>query len=173
VIEGKITTELVIDRHGKVGSRQVVMLARGVVSENESGARQLGRSYWIAVEQSTHGLVRRVRRAEGGNDLCLLGRGPALLRLGPAQLEVRSGRVSCRYCILGGILARRAGGCLTFNQSRATGALVSSTVIGFHPRLGRQAGRPAWSGALYPQLQARLHHFIGRRWLTQLIGGGR
>ena len=79
VIDGRITTELVIDRYGKVGSRQVVMLAHGVVTGDESGARQLGRSYWIAVEKSTHGLVRRVRRREGGNDLCLLGRGPALL----------------------------------------------------------------------------------------------
>ena len=81
--------------------------------------------------------------------------------------------MSCSYRILGGILARRAGGCLTLDQSGVGGALVSSSVTGFHPRLGRRAGRPAWSGALYPHLQARLHHFIGRRWLVQLIGGGR
>jgi len=170
LIQGKVTTELVSDRHGEVGSRQVVAFERAVVSEDEAGARHLGRSYWIVVEQSTHGIVRRVREAGGASDLRLLGRGPSLLKLGPAQLHVRSGRVTCRYSILGGILARRAGGVLTFDQWHDGGALVSSTVTGFHPSLGRRVGLPAWSGVLYAQLQARLHHLIGRRWLLHLTG---
>jgi hypothetical protein len=151
-----------------VTTDQRVPLARPVVSRTPAGARALARAYWCEVERFTRGGVR-VRAGSSGVELRLLG-GPALLRFGPARTVVEASAVLCTYSIVGGLLARRAGGSLVFGQTGDGPVEIQSRVEGFHPRLAARPGLPAWTGALYTKAQARLHDAIGRRFLAHLAG---
>jgi hypothetical protein len=154
---------------GAVSSQQRRRLARPAVAESVDGARVLGRVYWEEVEGFTRGLVR-ARRSTGGVELTLLGR-LVLLRFGPADVRVDGGVVVCRYRILGGLLARAPGGSISFSQLGGDRPELRSTIAGFVPRLAARPGRPDWTGALYAQVQARLHAAVGRRYFARLARG--
>lgn len=163
-LEGWGSTQ-VRDESGAVDSRQAVRIARPVVEVSDEGARLLGRVYWREIRRISHGLVRPKERTDGV-DLHLLGRRPALLRFGAAELSAGGGHVVCRYPILGGVLARRAGGTLSLSQN---GAELSLAVTGFVPRLGAPRGFPRWSGVLYALVQQRVHVAVSRGYFARLI----
>lgn len=144
-------------------------LAAPVVEFTEDGAHALGSAYWDEVERSTLRLVRR-RARRPGLQLCLLGRGPALLEFGEPEVVASPTLVRCRYPITGGVLARRAQGDLTFAQTGGDRLELSSTIRDFVPALAAREGEPHWTGALYDQLQSRLHVLISRRFFARLTG---
>jgi hypothetical protein len=157
---------------GAVWSVQRARFGRPVVSFSEEGARRLSGTYWREVERSTRGLVRRPDAA-GGVSLRTLGRGPALLCFGPAEITVSATLVGCGHAIAGGLLARRPSGQIRFEQrAQDGGVLVISAVSGFHPTLAGRPGMPAWTGELYKGVQSRLHVFVGRRYFDRLAREG-
>jgi len=127
-----------------------------VVEPNEEGARRLGDRYWVEVARASGGLVRP-RRIRTGVELRVLGRGPVLLRLAGPEVVVDEERVSCRYRIVGGLLARAPAGVLTLTQSSSE---LRAAVTEFTPRL-----RPG----LYTHLQRRFHVAVSRRYFGALI----
>lgn len=148
-----------------MASEQRVLTEHPVVAPSLVGAGALGDRYWAEVERFTRGLVRVVSTS-GGVELRLLPGGPRLLVLGPADLTASDGAVVCRYAIVGGVLARRAGGFLSLSQSAAGEVELRSTISGFFPALGRG---PGWAGPLYSQVQSRIHVFVSRRFFRGLI----
>ena len=90
--------------------------------------------------------------------------------LGPAQLSASDDSVVCSYAIVGGVLARRAGGSLSLSQTGVGEVELRSTITGFYPALGRG---PGWAGQLYSQVQSRIHVRISRRFFRALIEGRR
>lgn len=143
---------------GAVESEQRVALARPVVEFSTAGAERLGRAYWREVRRLTCSLVR-ARERDGRVELRVLGAGPALLRFGSPTLEASATRAFCRYGIEGGLLARRAAGELTFEQ---TAGSLRSTIRGFFPRV-----------AHYDRLQGRAHVAISRRYFRRLLAEAR
>jgi hypothetical protein len=101
-------------------------------------------------------------------DVRLLGVGPALLRFGLPEHAVSSTTVCCLYPIRGGLLVRTPGGSISFTQTGSDVVEVSSAIAGFFPRLAAQRPGPRWPGLLYPQVQARLHVALGRRYFARL-----
>lgn len=152
---------------GAFESVQRVELPAPVVEQSVAGASRLGEVYWRQLERSTRGLIR-ARPAAGAPELRVLGLGPALLRFGPPELTVSSGTVSCLYPIRGGVLASTPAGSICFTQMGADHVEVRSAISGFFPRLAAHPRRPPWSGVLYPQIQARLHVALGRRYFARL-----
>jgi hypothetical protein len=104
-----------------------------------------------------------------GLELRLLGFGPTLLRFGSPRLAVSSQAVSCAYPILGGLLARGAGGELVFVHERGEAWSLRTSIRGYRPRLADRPGRSSWTGLPYRLVQARLHGAIGRRFAACLI----
>jgi hypothetical protein len=153
---------------GTIESDERVQAARTVVPSTEEGARCLGDRYWREVAYASGGLVR-VRWTAAGPELRLLGRGPRLLRFAPAETVHVPGCVSCRFEILGGVLAQRPGGALELSQTGEDEPELRAAVTGFVPRLGLRPGSPRWSGALYDHVQRRLHVAISRRYFRRLI----
>jgi hypothetical protein len=104
-----------------------------------------------------------------------MGGGPALLRLGPAEVTTDSTGVVCVHPIVGGLLARRPSGVIRFEQRTQDGdVLVVSAIDGFYPSLAARPGAPAWTGELYKRVQSRLHVTVGRRYFARLareVGG--
>ncbi|HXV57784.1 MAG TPA: hypothetical protein VD704_07945 [Gaiellaceae bacterium] len=137
-----------------------------VVELSPEGAALLGRAYWREVERFTRGLVRPDEHP-GGLDLRLCSR-VRLLRFGRPELEAAGDTVTCRYPIVGGLLARAPGGSISFVQRGGAEPELSSTIAGFHPRLAARPGRPDWTGALYAHVQARVHRAVGRRYFERL-----
>jgi hypothetical protein len=133
-------------------------LAQPVVERTADGARQLGDRYWAEVARASRGLVRP-RPTAGGVELRVLGHGPLLLRLAGPELAVADERISCRYRVVGGLLARVPAGALTLTQSPTE---LRAAVTEFTPRLRR---------GLYAQLQRRIHIAISRRYFHALIRG--
>jgi hypothetical protein len=152
---------------GSVGSSQRVRLEGPVVPFSIEGALELGQSYWPEVERSTLGAVRQQERAHR-IELRLFGRGPVLLRFGEPRLEADAARAACHYPIEGGLLARRPGGLLSFEQVRGHDLELRSTITGFHPRLAANPTGRHWTGTLYDQVQSRIHEAIGRRYFSSL-----
>ena len=146
---------------------QRVELPAPAVELSAAGARRLGELYWRELEHSTLGLIR-ARPTAGAPRLRLLGRGPTLLSFGEPELEVSSSSVSCLYPIRGGLLVRTPAGSISFTQTGLDGVEVRSAISGFYPRLAAGHDRPRWNGLLYPQLQARLHVALGRRYFARL-----
>jgi hypothetical protein len=103
-----------------------------------------------------------------GVELRLLGRA-SLLRFGPPEVRAGDEVVVCRYAILGGALARVPGGAISFAQRGGRCPELRSTISGFRPRLAARPGRPSWTGALYEQVQVRLHGAVGRRYVARLV----
>ena len=148
-----------------MASEQRVLTERPVVAPCLAGASALGDRYWVEVERVARGLVRVVATSSG-IELRLLPRGPRLLVLGPADLNAADGAVACRYPIVGGLLARRAGGFLSLSQTGLGEVELRSTISGFFPALGNG---PGWAGPLYSQVQSRIHVFVSRRFFRGLI----
>jgi len=139
---------------GSIESDQRVSIARPIVDESEAGARRLGERYWAAVARAARGSVR-ARETGRGVELRLTGRGPCLLRFGPAEPEHEGRRASCSFPIRGGLLARKAAGAICLSQ---TPGELRAAVTGFVPRLG----------ALYG-IQRRLHVAVSRRYFRSLL----
>jgi hypothetical protein len=153
---------------GAVESEQRARVDRLVVPLSDDGARRLAGVYWQVVGQATFGLVR-ARDTGAGLELRLLGRGPALLRFGPARVSVGPDAVGCTHAITGGLLSRTPSGLILFEQRQlADCVLLVSSIAGFHPRLAARPGAPVWTGELYKRVQARLHVAIGRRYFARL-----
>ncbi|HSB37949.1 MAG TPA: hypothetical protein VLD13_02580 [Gaiellaceae bacterium] len=138
---------------GAVESEQRVALARPVVEFSPAGAERLGRAYWREVQRLTGSLVR-ARERDGAVELRLLG-GPVLLRFDRPTLEADQARAACSYAIAGGLLARRAAGEISFEQTPGS---LRSTIRGFFPRV-----------AFYDRLQGRAHVAVSRRYFRRLI----
>ena len=141
-----------------VTSSEATTAHRPLVDASPKGAQMLSASYWREVEATTYGLVR-IRTEDGGVDVRLLGRGPALISLGPPAVAADLGTVVCTYPIVGGLLVGRPGGALSLEQVSGDPVVLSSTLTEYVPRL---------VGALYFQLQARLHSLITRRYFARL-----
>lgn len=139
-----------------------------MVAFDEDGARRLGRTYWDVVERTLRGLVGR-HRPSARVELRVGSRWPTLLRFGEPEIEVGSALVACRYPIEGGLLARRPQGCISFCQSAGERLELSSTIHGFVPSLAARPGEPHWTGALYDQVQSRIHVAISRRYFARLV----
>jgi hypothetical protein len=153
---------------GAVESGQRVLLDRAVVEFNQGGAESLGRAYWDEVQRSTLGLVRIQKRGQA-LDLCVFGCGPRLLSFGVAAVEVALSRVSCRYSVSGGLLARKLEDEISFTQSAAGQIELRSAIRDFFPSLAARAGEPWWTGALYNVVQSRIHVWISRRYFARSI----
>ncbi len=156
---------------GSIETEQWAEAPHPVVTMTEQGGRDLGSSYWRAVTRFGRGLVGARERAEGVAVRLVVLQRPVLLQLGPPEVAIDGDRIACRYAIQGGLLARRPGGSLTLSQSGDGRPELRVAVHGFHPRLGART-RPHWSGALYHQLEHRLHLAISRRWLRSLTQDG-
>ena len=142
---------------------------RPVVERTVDGAMMLGAAYWREVERLTRGLVR-TRSRNGGLELRVARRGPALLRFGTPQISIASDAVSTTYPIAGGMLARRAAGSITLSMRGGSGRVeLRSAIAGYHPTLAARPGAPAWTGELYDQIQARVHARVSRRYFHRLI----
>ena len=155
-------------KSGAVESEQRVWVEKPVVEMTEAGARRLGAVYWREVSRATRGLVRG--GPEEGVELRVVGRGPALLRFGPAEVSVDRDAVLCTFPIVGGALTRNQSGTITFIQRKLDERfLLVSAIAGFHPLLAGRPGAPAWTGELYKRVQARVHVAISRNYFRRLI----
>jgi hypothetical protein len=162
-VEGWATWQRQTD-DGAVESEQRIALERPVVEFTRAGAERLGRAYWPEVRRITGSLVRPRQRGSA-LELRALG-GPVLLRFGEPTVEASDTRAACSYPILGGLLASRAAGEITFEQ---TAGAMRSTIRGFFPRLAGREGEPDWTGALYNKVQSRAHLAVTRRYFRRLI----
>jgi hypothetical protein len=142
-----------------VTSSEATTTKRPIVDQSPLGANMLAGSYWREVAATTHGLVR-VRAEDGRIDVRLLGRGPALIRLGPPVVAADLASVRCTYPIVGGLLVGRPGGALSLEQVSGDPVVLRSTLTEYVPRL---------VGALYFRFQARLHSLITRRYFARLV----
>jgi hypothetical protein len=152
---------------GAFESVQRTAFSTPVVERSAAGAKLLGEVYWREVQRSTLGVIR-VRRSADGLDVRLLGVGPALFRFGRPEHAVNPTIVRCLYPIRGGLLVRTPGGSISFTQTGSGVVEVSSAIAGFFPRLAARRQRRRWQGLLYPQVQARLHVALGRRYFARL-----
>jgi hypothetical protein len=141
------------------GSTERVLLHRPVVARSDGGARRLGDRYWAAVAEASRGLVRP-RRTRDGVELRVLGRGPVLLRMTGPETAVDAAGLSCRYRIVGGLLARLPAGTLTLAQISEPRYELRATVAEFVPRL---------STGLYEHFQRRIHIAVSRRFFRALL----
>lgn len=142
---------------GAVESVQRMSFSAPVVERTEAGARKLGELYWRELRQWTFGVLRTTAAADAF-EIRLLGRGPALLRFSRGVEAVSADTVTCRYAILGGLLARAPAGSIRFTQEGPHAVAVTSAVEGFLPRLG----------VFYAPVQSRLHVALGRRYFSRL-----
>jgi hypothetical protein len=145
---------------GAVESTQSASAPQPVVDRSEGGATLLGLRYWHEATRMSAGVVRPRPRVDGV-DLCVLGRGAALLSFGLPDIVVHEHRLACVYPITGGLLALRPGGELTLEQRDGT---LSVSVRGFYPR---------WKGVLYEHVERRAHVALSRRYIRRLLGGRR
>ena len=127
-----------------------------ILDASQADGRRLAAAYWREVERTTAGLVR-VRETCDGPALRALG--APLLKFGLPRIDAGGDRVTCRYPIEGGLLARRSGGSIAFGQH---GNVLTSTISGFHPRLGLFPG-------LYSHVQARIHAAVSRRYFARVL----
>jgi hypothetical protein len=81
--------------------------------------------------------------------------------------------VRCSYPIEGGLLAQRPAGELVFAQVDGSPPIVRSTIRGFFPSLVARQGERDWTGALYSQVQSRVHVAISSRYFARLINEAR
>ena len=145
---------------GSIETRQRVLAGAPVVPLSEDGGEYLGGAYWSAIAGVSRGLVR-VRVGDEGVAIRLVAVPSPLLRLGPAEVVVEEDRVTCRFPILGGLLARRPGGALVVAQTGCEPAELYVAVTGFFARLG--------SGAFHRHLQQRIHVAVSRRFFVGIL----
>ena len=142
-----------------VESEEQACAPLAIMDASQADGRRLAAAYWREVERTTAGLVRVRETPEG---LTLRAFGAPLLRFGLPRIEAAGDRVTCRYPIAGGLLARRPGGSIAFTQN---GKVLTSTISGFHPRLGLLPG-------IYSNVQARIHAAVSRRYFARLVREG-
>jgi hypothetical protein len=142
-----------------VESEECVRAPVAIVEASPEGGCRLASAYWREVERTTGGLVRVSQSPDG---LALRALGATLLRFGLPSVEFADDRVSCCYPIEGGLLASRPGGSIVFGQD---GTLLTSSISGFHPRLGVFPG-------LYSYVQARVHTAVSKRYFARLVREG-
>ena len=145
---------------GTVDSEQRVILDRPVVDCSDRGARELASRYWAELQRSGRRLIS-VRDHAAGIDLRLLGFRPILIALGPVETAYSPASASARHPIRGGVLVRRSGGSIAFEQIVGERVELRSRIDGFHPR----------RGPFYVLLQRRFHLALSRRYFRRLIGG--
>ena len=145
---------------GAVDSEQRVALDRAVVACSEEGARELASRYWAELRRSGRGLIS-VREHAGGIDLRLLRLGPVLIALGPVETAHSGASAGATHPIRGGLLVRRSGGSIVFEQIVGERVELRSRITGFYPR----------RGPFYALVQRRLHLAVSRRYFRRLIGG--
>ena len=142
-----------------------------VVEATEQGAGELGALYWREVERFMRGLIAPKVNADGSVQLRLRSGGLVLLAFGPPQRTVADEGARCTYPIVNGFLARRPGGTISFSQEAGPPLALASAITGFFPRLAAPPGRPGWTGALYEQVQRRLHQAVSKRYFRALLPG--
>lgn len=147
---------------GAIASEESVSLRGPVAAPTADAPRRLAERYWSAVARASHGVVRR-RETERGVELRLLG-SVCLLRFGLPEMSYDADGASCRYTIVGGLLARRPGGRLTLSERARPRPALRAAVEGFFPRL---RVRP------FQALQHRLHVAVSRRFFAALIAESR
>lgn len=147
-----------VSTDGAVESEQRVELRRPVVERSEDGARRLASWYWAELRRFGRGLLS-VREHPGGIDVRVLGRGPLLLALGPVETGRTATSTAAAHQILGGLLVRRAGGRISFEQLEGEPVELRSRIAGFHPRRGPFYGLVQWN----------LHVAVSRRYFRRLI----
>lgn len=145
---------------GVVDSEQRVEVDRPVVECSEEGARRLASRYWVALRRLGRGLLA-VQEDDGGIEVRVLGRGPVVLALGPVETEHSPTSASAAHPIVGGLLVRRGGGTISFEQTVGERVGLRSRLTGFYPR----------RGPFYALVQRRLHIAVSRRYFRRLIGG--
>jgi hypothetical protein len=141
-----------------VVTEQRVRAIAPVVPFTEDGARRLGQRYWREVVRASRGFVR-CREASDRVELTFLGRGPALLRFGGAEVAVDDHTVSCTYRIRGGLLSLGERGAIVVSQTGREETELCVRVDGFFARLG---------GAVYG-VQRRMHLAVSRRYFRHLL----
>ena len=109
--------------------------------------------------------------ADESVQLCLRPGGLVLLAFGPPQRTVADEGVRCAYPIVNGFLVRRSGGTISFSQEAGPPLALASAITGFFPRFAAPPGRPGWTGALYEQVQRRLHQAVSKRYFRALLPG--
>jgi hypothetical protein len=149
-----------IGADGTVESEQRVTLDRPVVDCSDRGARELASRYWAELQRSGRRLIS-VRNHAGGIDLRLVGFRPVLIALGPVETAFSPASARARHPICGGLLVRRSGGSIAFEQIVGERVELRSRIDGFHPR----------RGPFYVLLQRRFHLALSRRYFRRLIGG--
>lgn len=145
---------------GLVESEQRVTVGRPVVERSEQGARMLAVAYWQELRRFGRGLLA-VREHPGGVEVRLLGRRPVVLALGPLETRLTEAATAAAHPILGGLLVRRAGGQISFEQVEGEPTELCSRIIGFSPR----------RGPFYRLVQWKLHVAVSRRYFRRLLGG--
>jgi hypothetical protein len=163
------------ERHndGAIDSEQRLAAPEPVVKATERGAAELGFLYWREVERFMRGLVAANVNADGSVQLRLRPGGLVLLAFGAPELRVEDEGVRCMYPIVNGFLVRRAGGTISFSQEAGPPFALASAITGFFPRFAAPPGRPGWTGALYEQVQRRLHLAVSKRYFGALLTGER
>jgi hypothetical protein len=158
-LTGWVSTQR-IDIDGAVGSEQRVTLDRPVVDCSDRGARELASRYWAELQRSGRRLIS-VRDHDGGIDLRLLGLRPVLIALGPIETAYSPVSATARHPICGGLLVRRRGGSIAFEQIVGERVELRSRIDGFHPR----------RGPFYMLVQSRIHLALSRRYFRRLMSG--
>ena len=149
-----------ITADGAIESEQRITLDGPVVERSTEGARRLASRYWAELARFGRGLLS-VRQHDGGVDVRVLRRGPVVLALGPVETEVSPTLTAAGHPILRGLLVRRSGGRISFEQVEGDPVLLRSRISGFHPR----------RGPFYALVQWNLHLAVSRRYFRRLIGG--
>lgn len=150
---------------------QRVAVSGPIVEETERGALGLAEAYWAEVRRLTAGLVR-VRHTPGGPELRLAS-GLALFRFGPARTSADQTCVECRFAIVGGLLAKREGGWLTFTQRMSPDRELEISVEDYLPLLSSRRLRRSARSFVYRQVQERAHRAIGQRYLERMAARAR
>ena len=122
---------------GTIDSEQRVLVDAAVVERSENGARRLATSYWDALNGwpppvlCSRALRRSRRQGHRG--------GPVLLALGPVETEISRTNIAASHTIVGGLLVRRGGGRISFEQLEGEPIELRSRISGFYPRRGPSA----------------------------------
>ena len=154
---------------GAIDSEQRMPAHGPVVESSERGAAELSSIYWREVERFMRGLVQAQVGEDGEVELRLRPSGTVLLAFGDPETRTDNAVTRRTYAITGGLLARRPGGSISFSQESAPPVLASA-ISGFFPRFAAAPGRPSWTGALYEQVQRRLHLAVSKRYFAALLG---
>ena len=148
---------------------QTVALDGLVVRPSEDGGLALADAYWREIRRRTGGLVR-ARRSHANVELRLAR--ITLFRFGPPRTAVSDGLVECSFPIIGGLLAKKEGGFLTFVQ-RTTPPELEVSVRDYVPFFSSTRERRSLRGFLYRVVQERAHAAISHGYLARMAARAR